>query len=274
MATTRNGFWILVLALVQCINAYAQNIEVKELINVNKPFDQNLFPRVNHAIHNFTVMDPGIPVLPIAGGVYIAGWKKWLLNPSAKSIIHAIDYLPKDTSIYLIAERESKKMLLQLKETGSGNATHYLTALPTGCYNIKCAGKNLIYLIGKEDKLWKVWRYNGNQVQVFFESELPINDIATIGMDIVMAIGNTVVYYGPKVSREVIKLDIKVDGVAIDTDGTLYVSTEKGILHYLSPDYISDADIITSYIHGKLKVYKKTLYVLWREQNQILELEL
>lgn len=274
MAKIRLGILALVLAFSQAVSAYAQNIEVKELINVNKPFDQNLFPKVNHAIHNFAIVDPGLPVLPIAGGVYIAGWKKWLLSPSAKSIIHAIDYLPQDTSIYLIAEKEGKKILLQLKERSSGNVTNYLTALPNGSYNIKCAGKNLIYVIGKEDKLWKVWKYNGNQVQVFFESELPINDIATIGTDIVMAIGNTVIYYGPKVAKEVIKLDIKVDGVAIDTDGTLYVSTEKGILHYLSPDYISDADIVTSYIHGKLKVHKKTLYVLWREQNQVLELEL
>lgn len=265
---------MVLLALLIGLKAHGQNIDAKELININKPFDQNLFPKVKHAIHNFAVIDPGISVLPIAGGIYIAGWNKWFVGPSAKSLIHAIDYLPKDTSIYLIAEKENKKMLLLMKETGGKSTTLNLANLPAGSYNLKCVSKNLVYILGKQDKLWKVWKYDGKALKLFFESDIAINDMAPTATDLVMAIGNTIAYFGPNASKEVIKLDIKIDGVAIDTDGTLFVSTEKGILHYLSPDYISDADIITSYIHGKLMIYKKRLYVLWREQNQVLELEL
>lgn len=274
MATTKFRYLLVILTLLVGLNANSQNIEVKELININKPFDQNPFPKVKHAIHNFAVIDPGISVLPIAGGVYIAGWNKWFMGPSAKGLIHAVDYLPKDTSVYLIAEKENKKMLLLMKETAGKNTTSNLANLPAGSYNLKCVAKNLIYILGRQDKLWKVWKYDGKGLKLFFESDIAINDMAPTATDLVMAIGNTVTYFGPNVSKEVIKLDIKIDGLAIDGDGTLFVSTEKGILHYLSPDYLSDADIITSYIHGKLRIYKKTLYVLWREQNQVLALAL
>lgn len=274
MAKIKLKCLLMLFALAFGAKAYSQTVEAKELININKPFDQNLFPKVTHAIHNFAIIDPGISVLPIAGGIYIAGWNKWFLNPSAKSIVHAIGYLPKDTAVYLIAEKENRKILLQLKGSEEKSAPVFLANLPAGSYSLKCVNKNLIYILGKQDKLWKVWKYDGKALQPFFTSDIAINDMATTATDVVMAIGNAIVYYGPKVSREVIKLDLKIDGVAIDTDGTLYVSTEKGILHYLSPEYISDADIVTSYIHGKLMIYKKTLYVLWREQNQVLELEL
>ncbi|WP_199139632.1 hypothetical protein [Pedobacter sp. ASV12] len=274
MATIKWGNICLLLVFLLGFKVKAQNIDVKELININKPFEQSLFPKVSHAIHNFAVIDPGLSVVPIAGGIYIAGWKKWFLAPSAKSIVHAIDYLPNDTSVYLIAEKEGKKMLLQLNGAATNNTPVLLAYLPGGSYNIRCVNKNLMYIMGRQDKLWKVWKYNGKELQLFFESEIAINDMATTTTAVVMAIGHTVVYYGPKVSREVIKLDLKIDGIAIAADGTLFVSTEKGILHYLSPEYISDADIVTSYIHGKLRVFKNTLYVLWREQNQVLELGL
>jgi hypothetical protein len=283
MINKKSGLSFSITALLLCAtvlfagdNAFCQTPGIEKLIGTKKGFDENTYPVVKHTIFNFTVIDPGVALVPAAGGIYMAGWKKWFLTPSKINLPYAVDYLPADSSLYFFAATKTKCIVVKLVGPDTAPSFKKILEMPVGNYNLKCATPNLIWIWGKQNGVSCIWRYDMQQLKLFYISPTDIVDLSASGEnDIVIATKNTVVTLGLKHSpKEVIKTDIPIDGVAADFDGTLYVSTQKGILHYLSPELISDADVITYGIHGMLRRYGKGLYVLWRENNEILKINL
>lgn len=93
--------------------------------------------------------------------------------------------------------------------------------------------------------------------------------------DIVFSNKHTIITMGlKKAPSEIIKIDLSIDGLAMHQDGTLFVSTENGILHYPNAEKVEDTRVITYGIHGKLRRFGNSLYVLWKEDHQVLKIKL
>lgn len=255
--------------------ACAQQEPLDKLVLLKKGYSQNSYPHAG-SIFSFTVMAPGVILVPVAGGVYIAGWKKWFLMPSKAISSFAADYCEADSSCYFFAANKGKSLVV--KSVGNEKSTSFskVAEMPLGLYSLKVVSPQVTWIWGKQDNAWCIWRYNRNQLNLIYKSDLPIVDVAPLNENnVAVATRNTIITMGIKQApKEVIKIDIGIDGLAIDADATLFVSTEKGILHYLSPDMAEDAEVVTYGIHGVLRRYHKSLYVLWQEDSQVVEIKL
>lgn len=253
----------------------AQDNRLEKLVLLKKGFDQNHFPAAK-SVFNFAIMEPGVVLVPIAGGVYIAGWKKWFLSPSKASLPFAVDYCTADSSFYLFATNKTKSYIL--KSTGNDKKSSFkkILDMPLGIYGLKAISPQSVWIWGQQDESWCLWKFDSKQLKLIFKTELAIKDVAPLSdNNVVVATTNSIITLGvAHAPKEIIKMDTEIDGLAVHSDGTLFVSTGKGIVHYLSPEFVDDAEVVTYGIHGTLRRHRKSLYVLWREDNQVLEIKL
>ncbi|UOQ96716.1 hypothetical protein MUN81_15885 [Hymenobacter sp. 5317J-9] len=205
----------------------------------------------------------------------MAGWNKWFLAPSKQNLTFAIDYCEADMSFYFFTTNKTQSVLLKLTDNEQSPYVKVLE-MPVGIYSLKVVSPKAIWVWGQQGESWCIWRHDGTQLKLVYKMKQVIRDIAPINEDnVVVATSRSVITLGvTHAPKEIIKMDAELDGLAVSPDGTLFVSTEKGILHYLSPEMVDDAEIVAYTIHGKLRRYRKSLYVLWREDNQVLEIKL
>ncbi|RZK36325.1 MAG: hypothetical protein EOO61_10525 [Hymenobacter sp.] len=256
-------------------SVYAQESKLDKLILSKKGYSQNAYPHAN-AVFSFAVMDPGVVLVPVAGGIYLAGWQKWFLMPSKKTLSFAADYCKPDSSIYFFATDKTKSFVLKSAGDEKKAAFVKIVEMPAGVYGLKAVSAKVLWIWGKQDGFWGIWKYDYKQLKLVYKTDLAIVDVAPLNENnLAVATTHSILTVGSKQApREVIKMDVEIDGLAINYDATLFVSTEKGILHYLSPEFAEDAEVVTYGIHGVLRRYQKSLYVLWQEDNQVVGIKL
>ncbi|MGI4863788.1 MAG: hypothetical protein ACRYFZ_07665 [Janthinobacterium lividum] len=265
---------ILGMLQVFALHAHAQSKDLAQFIATKKGYEQNPYPKVKN-ITNFTIMYPGIALVPAGGGIFMAGWQKWFLNPARENLTFAVDYCEADASFYLFTTTKTKSVILKLTENEQSPYTKVLE-MPLGIYGLKAISPQAFWIWGQQGASWCIWKYDAKALKLVYQSAAVIRDVAPLNeRTLAVATDHSIITLSQgDAATEIIKMDAQIDGVAIDTDGTLFVSTEKGILHYLSPELADDAEIVTYGIHGIVRRYQKSLYVLWREANQVVEIKL
>jgi hypothetical protein len=264
------------LTLCFALSVYAQNADIAQLLQTKKGFEENHYPPSKSGSFNFTIIDPGIALVPVGGGVYMAGWKQWYIPPVKSNMPFATDYSVRDSGLYFFTVNKTKCMVIKASNSKTVPGFKKILEMPYGNYSLKVVNPNFIWIWGQQNGVHCVWKYDMKELKLFYISPAAIVDLAAINQnDIVIATKTTVITMGLKrPGKEIIKMDVAIDGLAMHNDGTLFVSTDRGILHYLSPEVVDDANVITYGIHGKLRRYGNNLYVLWKEDNQVLKIKL
>lgn len=266
------------------INTMGQTaVNYNSLIKLKKGYQIYTYQKPRKGFTNsFFILPPGLPAVIDNGGIFAAGFNSWIIPPanSAYPIMSAdIRKESKDTSLFVLkADVKHKKMLIQCSRGLMNNDTvHSLFQIPYGLYSLRSFQNKKIALWGINDKGFQIWLSDYQSITPLLQSQQVINDVDFLDSNTVIAsIDSSVIKLGIHSSpKTLLKLDLPIEAIAVDrtNDGSLYVSTSSGILHFFSFE-ADDYDIVTMAIHGKLQIYQNKLFVLWREKNQVVEIKL
>jgi hypothetical protein len=259
--------------------AFCQQRDLSPLITLKKGYSTDAYPPFQKdRCDAFAIAPPGYSLVVTRGGCYLAGFKTWLVAPHTCPLI-AIEPNRNDPDSALLLLRidvKNRRTLLQKsRRFNSIDSIHSLVILPFGIYDLLPIDRNAVGLWGSSENGSHVWISDLKTLTPVYSGTAVIRDAALVKKDcFVLAIDSSLVLVGTHTApKELIRIDMNIESVAADTDGTLYVSTEKGILHFSSMDK-DDFDVITKVIHGHLRIYNSQLYVRWRENNEIVQIKL
>ncbi len=277
----RTGHVILALFLLLfSIGSACQNVQenLARLIKLKKGFKYYPIPSSQLFVNTLSVMEPGLPLIALDGGLLMPAVKAWLIPPISPYIIACDQIISKtDTALELLRIDPVRKnvFLQKVSDLHKVDSKPPLCTIPFGWYDLKVSADNHSFIWGGDSVVSGVYVYNGTRLQTLYTSSRPVNDIDLLNNhNLLMAIDSSIVMIGFKQPpKSILKLDIGIDGIAVDTDGTMFVSTLKGILHFNSLDQ-DDVDVITHSMHGKIRIYRNRLFVLWKEQKEIIEIKL
>jgi hypothetical protein len=278
-----SGLWRISLLLIVWFAAIQPvtgqtNADLARLISLRRGFKVYDLPESKVLYTGFFVLEPGIAVVPINGGLFMPAIKKWLMLPAMPVIISADQVIDKkDSALVLVkADIKNKRILLQKNHALQTNdAGSSLINMPFGFFDIRSVTPDRYYIWGAEPSGSKLYVYDNQKLRLLYHSAKTIKDIDLINEN------NALMLEGNNISavsfnqppKTLLKIDLETDGIATAPDGSVYVSTSKGILRYSSLDD-GDYDLITNTIHGKLRIYRDRLFVLWKEQEKMLEIRL
>jgi len=260
---------------IKCIGQELSSEKIGVLIKIDNDFEDYKYMPNEVVLPNFSILDPGFVLIPQGNGIAVAGWNTWFLDPGKLNYM-AGSPLSADTSFYYIGYNSFGVELIKLKKTKGISNKEVIHILPKGIYNFKPVSANLIYLWGLDNKGWHLWSLKNGVRKPIYHSSTSINDIALINeSNLILATGNILL----KVSSDqppvnFFELESSIDGVEIDSDGKLYVSTAGGIIRVNSADGSGDTELIAEKIHGPLILYKEGLYINWLEQSRVVKVNL
>jgi hypothetical protein len=261
------------------LTVLGQKPDLSPLIALKKGYSTDAFPPFQKdRLNTFAIAPPGYSLVITRGGCYLAGFKSWLVPPHTCPLIAIVPNRndPDSSLLLLRVDAKNKRTLLQKsRRFNKIDTIHSLVTLPYGIYDLLPIDKDAVGLWGYSENGSRVWISDLKTLTPVYNSTAVIRDAALVKKDcFVLAIDSSLVLVGTHTApKELIHTDMLIESVAADTDGTLYVSTEKGILHFSSTDK-DDFDVITRVIHGHLRIYNSQLYVRWRETNEIVQIKL
>lgn len=234
-------------------------------------FDSNLstetfdYPKVDYPLVSFTVIPPGIIMLPLEGGIYMPGINDWYMQPGEEPILSTT--LSPDGSIYYDKIFENTSHILRAYKE-NGNTTITVTdTFARGFYTISATASQTYYVSGFNEGGSFVWQRQGEQARVLFESRSPITAFCAINSDaFLICHEKTLALFVKGKEPEVIDTLIEsAEGIAVDETGRIYVSTKSGIYR----QDLNEATPIAGGVHGVLQYLSGKLYVLWQDQSKV-----
>jgi hypothetical protein len=215
---------------------------------------------------NFAVIGPGLILVPVSGGLAIAGLNTWYVRPQSERIV-AVAYAQHD-SLFVVQSSPTGDAEL-VRAQGNSAKMHTLNSLPPGWYQISAGDSGNVWVWGRDSAgAWHVWRIGDMQIE-FARSSVPIGAATPVGSaSVVIGRGRDVLLLqsGSKPKR-LFRSKRIVDGLAVNSRGHLFVSSTRGIF---SVGNSSDAELIATGVHGFLQERGGLLYVLWRPRHQVL----
>jgi len=258
------------------VNAQEQKITRQDLLSLveSESIETYDYFTAGNYPWNFSILDPGFVLVPANGGVMMAGWDAWFLEPQSKKVM-AVSTSIADTSVYVVSYDKSGIFLYKLNKAGSNEQTQQLARLDSGIYNLS-SSLGATYLWGLNNSGWHLWRVQGAELGLkpLYHTDKAINDLTFINADkVLLACDSSLVVVGENFApTETMSFDSPIDGVAIDQEGLVYASLAMGVLRINS---LKNEEIrpIANLIHGPLKFYKGHLYIHWREYHQVVKLK-
>ncbi len=214
------------------------------------------------------VCTPGLALVPIGGGVRVAGMDAWLIPPGALPITGA--GCDDEQRVYLLLEGRT---LVRLPDGVAGKRVQILATLPAGSYQLATRGDGTSWIWGEDGQhRFHLYRH-ARRLHEVWSGVQRIRAVAPAGPHaVVMAAGNDVMMLRAHAEPTLLTQLAYIDGLAVGPQGELYVSTRDGVLTLTRRGAKLDAAWLTRGIHGPLRLRLRTLYVLWREQSTVVRL--
>jgi hypothetical protein len=148
------------------------------------------YPALAESPVNFTVTAPGFVLVPISSGVFVAGWRGWLIPPSEQPVESVA---ARGKALYLLRQQHQQVVLVQRAQPFSQTPDVELAMLPAGAYHLAAVGDGSLWLWGKQaDGTWIVAQH-GDRLQRVYASKLPVTAVAPVGEEaVVIAVGRVV----------------------------------------------------------------------------------
>lgn len=233
-------------------------------------FAEMLFPAARELAVNFAVVPGGIPVVPQRGGLVVAGYSGWYVEPGARPIESVATAAGR---VYITRpDSTGRRVELRAWRPEQRGATS-IGWLPAGVYAIAAAPNGTVWAWGLRDgDRWSLWYADSaSRLTPVTESDEPIRALAVSGPNaVVAAIGARLVLLRRGARPvQLAEATADIDGLAVDAAGVVYVSNRQGIYALVSPKaYVP----IAHELHGPMQFSDGALYVLWRERHRVIRL--
>jgi hypothetical protein len=250
--------WLFLLMVAACHGPRSH------LIGARSSFRQIdlSFPATKGPPTGFTVCDGGATLVAVGGGVALAGWNGWVLEPGQApttdvSCSRGAAYVLKGRSLLRSDLHQQPRLVASLQ----GDALHLASSRDGG-----------VWIWGKLNPDTSIiHHFDGEALREIYRGPTEVLAVATAGQDsVVSVLGRSIVLWQRGMNPSVIaNLDADVDGLVMAPDGSLIVSLEQGIVRI---DAAGKTHPLTFGIHGQLVMRSWTLYVLWVAQSRVVRL--
>jgi hypothetical protein len=240
-------------------------------VHANYQATVHQFPAGKRSPVNFAIAPPGLVLVPLHGGVFLAGWNGWLIEPST-TIIQSVA-TGSDGHLYFITATEQGHAITWRRGGVWSADEQVLATLPLGVYHLLTADGHGVWIWGRtQDGMWMIAHVRaGDTLRSVYSDSKPITALALAGRDaLVAAMRDGIVLLRPgQPPVRLAHVRGVVDGLAVDQGGEIYASTLEGIVKLTKAGRLEP---VASGLHGPLHWSMGNLYVLVREQHRVVQL--
>jgi hypothetical protein len=215
----------------------------------------------------FAVDPGGFALVPLDGGVALAGLDGWLVEPRVPAV-EAVASSPRGTLIFAQRTRDGGVAVRR-----AGASAGRLGVLPDGTYQLDADGESGAWAWGREAAgAWGVWHLAGGAAPTrVYGGAAPAMAVAPLGQgSAVMAVGNQLLLVRRGAApQQIARLRDPIEGLAPGPGESLYLSTGDGLYHLVAPGVLV---ALSGGIHGPVQVNGDAVYVLDRARRSVVRL--
>jgi hypothetical protein len=242
----------------------------------NKQYKEYPYDSICKSPFQFAFVDPALVVLPCLDGVIIPGNKSWLWR-EPEHIVTGIYPCMNDKHTYAIMYDSSGSNLYDIQKIDNQVKHSKIQTLGKGWFTMYGISNKEIYIWGKENKACLLWKFNGINLELMYTDSVMISDIAWLNDQQICAVtvkGEILILENNKSPHTIMKTNTVFDGIEVASDGSVFLSTPKGVFRYYSIEDLNDLDPVTYLIHGTLQLHHDWLYINWREKNELVSINI
>jgi hypothetical protein len=229
----------------------------------------------NEIKNSFCTVGNSLVTVPLKGGIYELVFKTWLIKPDTNLQILNYDICMADTSLLLAVKKDNVMLIAK----GKNNPLQYISktycSIPAGFCQLTSVGLDSFFVWHFNKQYSTIYFYGGtNSLQTLLRTKDTITTYYPLNATTVLfAIGPTLFSLSPQKKPVALKnFPADIDGISQDDNGQLIISTFKGI--YAVSTASKQIILMTDEFHGPMKFSLKTLFVLDRSRNKIVQLNL
>lgn len=268
-----NSFKIAFIYLIVSKGSFAQESSDynKEILNGKFKIVYNLNPKY-FCYNDLEIIDPGIVVIPCDSAVYMAGLNLNYFKFNKKNISGVGPST--DSTIFYINNSKENVIVHKLSKSNKSQTDIILFKINKGNFHLKVVNRNLFYLYGVSSSgESKIYRYFEKKLDTLLSSKKIISQLDIMNQSTLIFNLDSAIYIYPiaEKPKRVFQCPNLIDGLTIRKDGSVYFSTVLGVFQLDNKFAISQ--LTTDKIHGKLRYYKRSLFVLNLFDPCIIEIE-
>lgn len=212
----------------------------------------------------FAACAPGAALVPYKGGVLVAGYQSWLIEPSGDPITSV--GCDEAGDMFLV---RGKTLEVRHKDRKAD-----LVPLPSGDFQLVATVDPIAWLYGTlADGRGVILRFSqADGLSVLYAGDGLVRSAAVIGTTGIAAVidDHLHTWRNGKAPVDQGVVGSAVDGLAVDGDGSLFISGPKGVVRVTPTKDAPKAESVATPIHGPLRLRADVLYVMWRETSSVL----
>jgi hypothetical protein len=220
--------------------------------------------------NNFAVAGPGFALVPLFGGIVVAGFHGWYLPPQTDPV-QCVAAVAKTGTVYFVESGADGDRIARIDGGPASGRKTVLATIPGGAYQMTAAADELLVWGRDRSQTWHLWiQQEGQSLRELVKGDAAISAAATVGSsEIVVAMGDDLLVLRRGAAPLRIAHPRKViDGLAAGRDGRLFFSSGDAI--YQLKD-MKTAEVVALGLHGPLAMAGGNLYVLARDRHEVLE---
>lgn len=219
----------------------------------------------------FAVGGPGLVLVPLQGGLFLAGLNGWYYAPHGLPI-HAVASSP-EGELYVIRAADDADVVFRWKSGVKRAQPQELARLPKGKYQMLVDRGDCVWIWGLTgDGSYRLWLIEpAHAARALSTTRTPITAVAMNGRSgALVGLGKLLVAMERgRVPIKVAELPAPPEGLAVDASGAIYFSTSAGVFRTPSPRRI---EVVARGVHGPLALRHGDLFVLAREQRAVVQI--
>jgi hypothetical protein len=216
---------------------------------------------------NLAVGQMGIPLVPVGGGVAVAGFNGWFIEPPVLPI-HSVSFAPND--ILVFTQEMSDGQIAVLRSDARSRAQARVAIVPRGRYQIAAVRTDVVWIWGRQESgLWTIWHAeSGGHLREIYQGDTPVTALAAIGEHAAaVAIGSHLLLLRRgALPVQIGRLKDAVHGLASGPQGSLYLTTSRGLFRM---DHANRLTALATGITGPAVYQAGSIYVLERASRRV-----
>lgn len=225
------------------------------------------YPATDTPPTGFTVTETGLVLVPVRGGVGVAGWNGWAIEPQQRPVVSVA--ATRDALVVVDATDGGASISRWEKHAKVGD----LGTLPAGVYQVVATPSEALWISGRQaNGRWALFHAEkGKSVGRVAEMDARVEAVAPAGeAAAVAAVGRDLVMLRRGGSPvRLVRTTEDIEGVAVEPRGTVLFTTKSGLFRLDKPGH---ARILAVGIHGPVHERAGRIFVLRREQHEVLSL--
>lgn len=231
------------------------------------------YPKAGYGLTGFSVLTEQMILLPYKGGVFMPGQQLWYYPPARNQIIYSASPCKADQSLYMVAQARNQHQVIRLSKNAKGQEEfEQMITLPKGLFTIFPVDAERFYMWGYWSGHYALWQQRGSRADTLLSSAKAITAVAPVGDGACFLAHErqVILLQNAQAPQRITHFDSVIDGLAIASDGSLFVSCQQGIVRIRDRKH---TDLITKDFHGYLQWYGRSLYVLDQPRHRVVQVQ-